>query len=358
MRLLARFPQAVGSKMIARVCASAFMALMLGAITAKAADRVSVGTVGNSSDAGFFIAMDRGYFAAEGLEVTFTPFDGAQKMMAPIGQGELDVGGGAASASLYNSAARGIGIRIVADRSRMQAGYLFQTLMVRKALVDSGRFRTYADLKGLKVALVAPGGSPGSTLNEAAKKAGIPYDSIEKVFLAFPAQVSAFTNGAIDASLMIEPFATYLVNQGVAVRFSSTEDFYPDDQIGLVFFSEKFLKERRAVGERFLRAYVRALRDYNDAVREGRFSTGPKGEAVVAILARNLGMKEEQIRGSYVQAISPDGKPNVESLRKDLQFFIAQGEVTDAKVDLDKILDLSLVETAVKALGLYQPQRE
>ncbi len=344
--------------MFAGRCAGAVIALMMGVVAALGADRVTVGTVGNSSDAGFFIAMDRGYFAAEGLDVAFTPFDGAQKMMAPIGQGELDVGGGAASASLYNSAARGIGIRIVADRSRMETGYLFQTLMVRKALIDSGRFKSYGDLKGLKVALVAPGGSPGSTLNEAARKAGIPYDSIEKVFLPFPAQVSAFTNGAIDASLMIEPFATYLVNQNAAVRFASTEDFYPGDQIGLVFFSEKFLRERRAVGERFLRAYVRALRDYNDAVIDGRFSSGPKGEAVVAIMARNLGMKEEQIRASYVQAISADGRPNVESLRKDLQFFIAQGEVTDAKVDLDKILDLSLVEAAIKTLGPYQARKD
>ncbi len=338
--------------------AAVLLALMTTITGASSADRISVGTVGNSSDAGFFIAMDQGYFAAEGLDVALTPFDGAQRMMAPLGQGELDVGGGTATASLYNSASRGIGIRIVADRSRMEAGYMFQTLMVRKAVIASGRFKSYADLKGLKFALVAPGGSPGSALNEAARKGGVPYDSIDKVFLPFPAQASAFANGAIDASLMIEPFATYLVDQGMAVRFASSEDFYPGNQIGLVFFSEKFLKERRTVGERFLRAYVRALRDYNDAVVEGRFSNGPKGQAVIAILARNLNMKEDQIRSSYVQAISPDGSPNVESLRKDLKFFLAQGDVTDAKVDLDKILELSLVDKAAKDLGPYQPTRD
>ena len=337
---------------------STLLALFMATAFARAADKVSVGTVGNNSDAGFFIAADQGYFTAEGLDVALTPFDGAQRMMAPLGQGELDVGGGTATASLYNSASRGIGIRIVADRSRMEAGYMFQTLMVRKAVIDSGRFKGYADLKGIKFALVAPGGSPGSALNEAARKGGVPYDSIDKVFLPFPAQVSAFANGAIDASLMIEPFATYLVEQGIAVRFASSEDFYPGNQIGLVFFSEKFIKERRAVGERFMRAYVRALRDYNDAVVDGRFSNGTMGKTVVAILARNLNLKEEQIRASYVAAISPDGRPNVDSLRKDLQFFLAQGDVTDAKVDLDKILELSLVDKAVKELGPYQPKRD
>ena len=334
--------------------AAAVLCLLTGSLSAFAADKVSVGTVGNSSDAGFFIAADKGYFKDEGLDVQFVPFDGAQKMMAPLGTGDLDIGGGAASASLYNSAARNIGIRIVADRSRTQAGYLFQTLMVRKALIESGRFKGYADLKGLKVALLAPGGSPGSTLNEAAKKGGIRYEDIERIYLPFPAQVGAFKNGAIDASLMIEPFATAIVDAGDAVRFASTEDFYPDDQIGMVFFSETFIRTKRALGERFIRAYVRALRDYNDAVKDGRFSTSAKGSEVVRIMAKNLGLKEDAVRATYVQAISPDGRPNDASLRKDLAFFKAQGDVTDAGVSVDQLLDFSFVEAAVKALGPYK----
>ena len=64
-------------------------------------------------------------------------------------------------------------MKIVADRSRTEPGNFFQTLMVRKALVESGRFKTYADLKGLKVALLGQGGSPSSTLNEALKRGGL-----------------------------------------------------------------------------------------------------------------------------------------------------------------------------------------
>lgn len=337
----------------------AALALLLvcpGAV--MAADHVTVGTVGNSSDAGFFIAADKGYFKDEGLDVEFVPFDGAQKMMAPLGSGDLDIGGGAASASLYNSAARNIGIKIVADRSRMTAGYQFQTLMVRKALIDSGRFKRLADLKGLKVALLAPGGSPGSTLNEAAKKGGIRYEDIERVYLPFPAQVGAFKNGAVDASLMIEPFATAIVNAGDGVRFVSTEDFYPDDQIGLVFFSEKFVQTKRAIGQRFIKAYVRALRDYNDAVKDGRFAKGSKGDEIVRIMAKNLKLKEEALRATYVAAVSPDGRPNDASLRKDLAFLQAQGDVKDSRMTVDALLDLSFVEKAAKDLGPYRPARD
>ena len=137
--------------------------------------------------------------------------------------------------------------------------------LIRKALVDSGRYKSYADLKGLKFALLGQGGSPSSTLNEALKRGGLGWDDVEKVYIGFPQQIAAFKNAAIDGSIMIEPFATAIVASGDAVRFVSTEDFFPHNQIGMVFFSEKFIKERRGVGLRFLKAYVRALRDYNDA---------------------------------------------------------------------------------------------
>ncbi len=36
-----------------------------------------VGTVGSVSDAGFFIALEKGYFAGQGLSVEFLPFRSA-----------------------------------------------------------------------------------------------------------------------------------------------------------------------------------------------------------------------------------------------------------------------------------------
>jgi NitT/TauT family transport system substrate-binding protein len=57
-----------------------------------------VGIVNAVSDAGFFIAEKRGYFRQEGLEVTFTSFNSAARMIAPLGDGHLDVGGGTVSA--------------------------------------------------------------------------------------------------------------------------------------------------------------------------------------------------------------------------------------------------------------------
>src|SRR5713101_7082326 len=93
-------------------------------------------------------------------------------MIAPLGAGQLDVGGGATSAGLFNSAARGIGIKIIADKGSNLPGYSYVSLLVRKELVDSGKFKTLQDLKGLRCAEPGRAGSPGSTLNEALKSVG------------------------------------------------------------------------------------------------------------------------------------------------------------------------------------------
>ena len=74
----------------------AFVAtLAMSGLPARAAEPipVRVGLAQTSSDVGFFIADKKGYFKQEGLAVTFTPFDLAAKMIAPLGAGQLDVGG-------------------------------------------------------------------------------------------------------------------------------------------------------------------------------------------------------------------------------------------------------------------------
>lgn len=346
------------SKYARAISATLALGLVLGvAHPVAAADKVQVGIISNGSDAPFFIADSKGYFHQEGIDVTLTTFDSAGKMIAPLGTGELDVGSGATSAGLYNAAGRGIAIRIVADRARMATGYNYQTLMIRKELVDSGKFKTLKDLKGLKIALAAPSISTGSALNEAAKKGGISYNDVEKVYLSFPQQVTAFATGAADGSIMIEPFATRAVEAGSAVRFSSTEDFYPGDQISVVFYGAKFATERADVAKRFMKAYVRAARDYLDSVDGGRFATTVKGDEIVQIMAKYLNLKPEQIRATYVQAIDPNGEPNVASLKNDLKFFKDTGDVTASDISVDKILDLSFVQAAVKELGPYAPAK-
>src|SRR6266545_5532067 len=57
--------------------------------------KVMMGELGSASDSGLFIALEKGYFAEQGIEVERTRFNTAADMVAPLGTGQLDVGGGA-----------------------------------------------------------------------------------------------------------------------------------------------------------------------------------------------------------------------------------------------------------------------
>ena len=113
---------------------------------------VRVGVLGVISDAGVYVAMERGYFQDEGIRVEVQRFTAGAKMVPALVTGELEVAGGTAAAGLFNAVASGMDFKVVADKGQNRPGHEYTTLVVRKDLVESGAVRSLADLKGRRVA--------------------------------------------------------------------------------------------------------------------------------------------------------------------------------------------------------------
>ena len=313
-----------------------------------------MGIVEASSDIGFLIADHKGYFRDEGIDVTITPFDSGARMIAPLGVGQLDVGGGSASAGLYNAVARGIAIKIVADKASTPPGYGFQPLLVRTDLVESGRYTSLGDLKGMTIAGSAPGSASTSTLNEALKQGGLTYSDVERVFLGFPQHVVALQNAAVDAALTTEPSATRAVQSGAAVRVMGDDEIYPNHQLAVVLYAEDFATGRPEVARRFMRAYLRAVRDYNDALEDGRLA-GPRADEVITILTQSTAIKDPDVfRAIHAQGCNPNGRVNQLSLEQDLEFYRSENLI-EGSVEVAEVVDHSFVDWAVNELGPYAP---
>ena len=336
-----------------RWLAIASLATALAGTSALAADKVNVGTANSATDIGVYVAQKKGFFTEEGLDVNFIAFDSAAKMIAPFASGDLDAGGGGTSAGLYNAVARGIDIKIVADKNHTPKGQGIQPLLVRKDHIESGRFKSLADLKGMKISTAAPGSAASTTLDRALKMAGLTIKDVEQVYMGFPQQSIALTNKALDAAFTAEPSASDAVASGVAVRFMGDDEIYPDHQLAVVFYSGNFVKNRPDVARRYMRAYLKGVRYYNDAITEGKLA-GPKGAEIVDILAENIPTKDKSIYARLVApACDPDGKLQVTSLREDLEFFKRAGDI-QGNVALEQALDTSFAEQAVRELGPYK----
>jgi NitT/TauT family transport system substrate-binding protein len=339
---------------LSRLAAIALVSIPCFSLTsAQAAEvEVRVGTNGVVSDAPFFIAQRKGYFAEQGLKVTFVNFDAGPKMIAPLGTGQLDVAAGAISAGLFNAAARGINIKIVADKGSTPPGYDYVPILVRKSLVDSGKVTSFKDLKGLKVAEAGKGGSQASKLNEALKSVGLSYKDVQHEYLSYPQHVSALQNGAVDAAITTEPSATQAVERGYAVRLPM-DKVYPDQAVAGLFYGGEFIAKSPDVARRFMVAYIKGARVYNDALKDGKFA-GPAGEEVIKILSQDSNVKDVALyRKMTPNGMHPDGRVNEASVKKDLQFYRDQGYL-EGNVTAEQVLDMSFVHAAVKELGPYK----
>jgi NitT/TauT family transport system substrate-binding protein len=331
----------------------AVLAAFIPAASAQTPEEVKVGLTNVSSDVGFFIADKKGYFAAEGIKATTTTFASAAKMIAPLGTGQLDVGGGTAAAGLYNAVERGIDIKIVADKASVKEGYEYSTLLVRKDLSDSGRYKSLADLKGMTIATAAQGAGSESALNEALKKGGLKFSDVNVVYMGFPEMLAALKNKGIDGGITNEPTVTRTIEQGFAVRASSTA-IYPGQQTAVVLYADEFIK-RRAIAQRFMNAYIRALRDYNDALKDGRIA-GLGADEIIAILNQYTRIKDPKVyRDMTPFAANPDGHVNKATLQNDYDFFKGRGLIS-GHVTVDQVIDNSFADETVRQLGMYKPK--
>jgi len=311
---------------------------------------VRVGMLSQTSDAGLFIAKDKGYFREQGIEMESLPFQNAQEMVAPLGAGQLDVGSGATSAGLLNAVAREVPIRIVADKGSTPPGFGFQGLVVRKELVDSGAFSGCASFKGYRIAVPGIGLSPEPAIDRALHDCGLGIGDIQIVPLGFPEIPSAMRNGAIDAAIMNEPLITSSAN-GLVTVYKRTDEIYPNQQIAVLLYAPHLINQQRAVGERFMVAYVKGLRDHWDA-----FTRGIGKAEIIDILSRNTPVKDKALLEQIVPVgLNPDGYVNMSTFSDDVEWWIDHGYVK-GRVDPAQVVDNSFVDYAIERLGRYTPQ--
>lgn len=326
--------------------------IMLANPCAAQLQTINVGVASTVSDAPYFIASKKGYFQDEGLSANFIVFDSAAKAIPSLGTGQIEMAGGATSAGLYNAMKRGVNIRIVADKARNAKGYGFQAILVRKDLYDSGKVRSLKDFKGLKVALSAAGNSEAALLDAGLKQKGLSFSDIDPVYLGFPQHLVAYQNGGIDASLTTEPTISAILKSGTAVRLIGVDEFYPDFQTAVTFFGEKFIKEKPEIALKAMRAIIRGMRFYNDALEGGRLA-GPNAEEVISILVAESNVKDPAIHRAIIShAVDPNGQIHLQSLKTSWQYFLDTKQI-DASVKVEDVVDLSFANQAAAALGPY-----
>jgi NitT/TauT family transport system substrate-binding protein len=328
----------------------AFAAAALATTGAAQATRVRLGELGILSGSGYYLAIENGYFAEQGIEVEATRFNNTAEMTAPLAAGQLDVGTGATSAGLFNAMGRGLDLRIVADHGYSAPGRPVNALVVRRDLVDGGEFRSAADLRNRRLGI--PSTTVGAMTDVRAYVAdgGLSLSDVRVDEVPFPDMLPAIANRSIDAAVAVEPFLTLLVQRGLGVVSRWDYEVNPDHQVAVVLYGPAFGREQPDVARRWMVAYLRGVRYFNDAFVRGDAAAR---ERTIDALTKWTIMTDRALYDSItVMALDPDGGVRLPSLRADQEFFVQQG-YQDRPIDLDAIVDLQYVQYARQMLGPY-----
>src|SRR5581483_175028 len=257
---------------------------------------LKVGTQRLSSDVVLFTIQERGYLAEQGITVEFTDITNGGEAIPPLATGQLDVSVGAVNPGLFNAIARGVDLKLVTtkgatgpDPSSPFAGGI--SLVLGADVAASGAIRDYADLKGRPIAISTRGSALEVILDKALHRGGLTLDDVDIKTLGYPDMLPALANRHVDAAIELEPFIAQGAGKNVLVPWKNAVEIHPGQQAAAILYGPSILQMGRDAGNRFMLAYLKGLRDYNDAF-------GPKKQGrddVVASLVRNTQLKDPEL---------------------------------------------------------------
>lgn len=287
----------------------------------------------------FFIAQEEGYFAEQGLEVEFVRIDKTSEAMPALAQGQIDVAAGFFDVSTLNAIAKGANIKYVSDKGYLDPDHCSSaTWVLRKDLVESGELDDLKNIAGKKFAYT-PTSSAEYALDVLLEDVGLTSEDVEGLSIPMPARLEGLGNASIDAAAVSDPWTIRMVNAGYGEIWHPWEELLPNFQFSVIMFGPNLLEDNPEVGNRFMIAYLGAVRQYNQG----------KNERNIEIIAEYTGMEPEEVEQACWMAMKDDGRLDISGMAGFQEWAISKG-YSDEMVPEEQFVDLRFVEYANEAL--------
>jgi NitT/TauT family transport system substrate-binding protein len=258
---------------------------------------IRLGTIPIVDLAPVYIALKKGYFRDEGVDVQLKTIQGGAAGIPSLVNGELDVTFGNWVSFLAAQAKGAADLKFVADGYRGKPG-MFLIMAPADGTVKSAK-----DLAGKKIAVNTRGNVAELAVRAALTAQQVDLGGVQFPELAFPDMQAALQRKDIDAALVVEPFITRAVQQigAVPVLDTMTGDV-AELPIGGYATSAKFAQSNPATLDAFRRALIKAQRDAADRTEvESVITEYAKVDAVTAaqlhLGAYPSGIDVERLRG-------------------------------------------------------------
>jgi len=275
------------------------LAVLLAPARSPAAEVVNVANVSRTLfSLPFWVAQQRGFLKAEGLETTSSILDNAEKINAALRSGAMQIAMGTPEAVIID-AYRGGTLRLIAGNT----GKLPHFIIARPHI------KTLKDLRGANFGILSEKEGSTYVVQDIAKAIGLtPADYTMTAVGGAPTRWKLLQAGKIDVGLQPFPLS-YIAEDAGFTNLGSVIPFVPDWQFTTINADLTWATKNRDVVVRFLRAVQRG-RDFmrtnsqetaEIAAKELQTSAALAARAMndaekLAILDPNLGMTEPGLR--------------------------------------------------------------
>ena len=320
--------------------------LAIGASAAQGQEKVTIAALRFVSSAPVFIAMEKGYFRDQGLDVEIKFFDAAQPIAVAVAAGDADLGITGLTGGFYNLAGKGA-IRIIAAQSREEPGFDFVAYVATKKAYEAG-FNGPDAFAGKTIAITQTGSTFHYMLGMLADKRGFKLTDVTLKPLQSISNVTAALKGEqVDGALLPANNAYAAEKDGFGKIIGWVHQETPW-QLGALFASSRAVDNRRATVDKFVVAYLKACADYAAAFLQrdatGKRVFGDKAEALIPMIQKYVEPKPsaDQVKAS-ASYIDPQGRLMIKNIYDQVAWYQAQGMVA-RDVDAAKIVDQSFIK--------------
>jgi NitT/TauT family transport system substrate-binding protein len=267
---------------LGRAVTALALAILAPAAPVRAADAVTIGTVGSASANLWpvFIGITQGFFAAEDLKIDIVYVQSSANLIQQVTAGSLDITMSTGLVDPIRAIDQGAPIAIV----RFEAQAPPYALMAKRAI---------ASLAGLKGKLISLGGAKDITriyVERMLAPHGVKPGEFDMVFAgATSARSAALVAGAVDAAILLPPF-NFQVEAAGFHSLGLTIEYAPELPFSGTVVNKAWAARHQAVLARILSAHAKSVAWFYD--------DGNRREAVRLMVAAS-GLKPEDVEKSY-----------------------------------------------------------
>lgn len=187
-----------------------------------------------------YIAQEEGFFADARLDVEFVTVGQGliSEVIPPLTSGEIDAATATLSFAHLNAVFRGVNLKAVAEKGNTGTKSdpcAANTFMAPKDLVEAGKLKEVADLRGRKVAANLDS-TDGFYLGELLMSGGLTLNDVQAVTLPITSRVDALLGGSIDLGLVSEPQIAQAKKTGKVVSWMEIRDFQPQTGSAVIVY--------------------------------------------------------------------------------------------------------------------------